>query len=252
MITRAELVNYLDDFLQTQKISDYCPNGLQIEGKTPIKKIITGVTACQQLIDQAIAEQADAVIVHHGFFWKNENPTITGIKQKRIAALLNKQINLLAYHLPLDIHPVVGNNAQLGLQLALTARERININGVPDLLYVGNLAEPMLAEDFATLITKQLARKPLHIKGSTAQIKTIAWCTGAAQDFINYAYQYDCDAYLTGEASEQTVHIARENDKHFFAAGHHATERYGIKALGEHLAQKFNLEQQFIDVDNPV
>lgn len=252
MITRAELVTYLDDFLQVKTISDYCPNGLQIEGKTQIKKIITGVTACQQLIDEAIAAQADAIIVHHGFFWKNENPTITGIKQKRIAALLNQQINLFAYHLPLDIHPVVGNNAQLGLQLALIARERININGVPNLLYVGDLKEALIAEDFAKLITQQLARKPLHIKASATHIKTIAWCTGAAQDFINQAYQYHCDAYLTGEASEQTVHVARENDKHFFAAGHHATERYGIKALGEHLAQKFNLEQQFIDVDNPV
>ncbi|MCF2910595.1 Nif3-like dinuclear metal center hexameric protein [Pseudoalteromonas sp. DL2-H2.2] len=249
---RKKLVNHLNEFLKPFQIKDYCPNGLQVEGKTEIRKVITGVTASQALIDAAIEKQADAILVHHGYFWKGEDQTVTGMKKRRLQALLAHDINLLAYHLPLDVHPEVGNNAQLGKLLGLTIERPLEPWNSNSVAVKGKLSEPMSATDFATLIEQKLGRKPLLNQAGDHLIKTIAWCTGGGQSFIDLAASQGIDAYLTGEASEQTIHSSNEQQIHFFAAGHHATERYGAKALGEYLATQFDLDVEFVDIDNPV
>ncbi len=249
MIQRDELLRYLHQRLDVDAFSDYCPNGLQVEGRAEIRRIVTGVTACQALVDAAAAAGADALLVHHGYFWKGEEPTITGLKRRRVQALLNAGINLLAYHLPLDAHPQLGNNAQLARRLGLTAEEAFG--GAPAIALSGRVDEPVSGEAFAARITDCLQRAPLHIPGQATEIRRIAWCSGGAQGYIAQAAALGVDAYLTGEVSEQTVHIARETGLHFFAAGHHATERYGAQALGEHLAERFGLQVEFVDIDNP-
>lgn len=249
---RNKLVNQLTELLKPFQISDYCPNGLQVEGKEEIKKIVTGVTASQALIDAAIDKQADAIIVHHGYFWKGEDQTITGMKHKRIKSLLAHDINLLAYHLPLDVHPEYGNNAQLGELLGLKTERPLEPWNKNSVAVKGKLAEPMTAEDFGKLIEEKLGRTPLVNKAGDHLIKTVAWCTGGGQSFIDLAASQGVDAYLTGEASEQTIHSSTEQNIHFFAAGHHATERYGVKSLGEYLAEQYDLDVEFIDIHNPV
>lgn len=248
---RIELEDYLAYFLQLSRFKDYAPNGLQVEGRSEIKRIVTGVTACQPLIDQAIELKADAILVHHGFFWKNEPQIIVGMKQRRIKALLTHDINLLGYHLPLDAHPTVGNNVRLGQVLGLE-----NIQVIPDvadgLIWRGELATPMTANEFSQLINTKLGRQPLHLGLAPELIRTVAWCTGGAQDYLDIALSYGVDAFISGEVSERTYHSAMEQGVHYFAAGHHATELYGIQALGEHLADKFGLEHTFIDISNPV
>ena len=251
MIELKELVAYTNDLLEIDRFQDYCPNGLQVEGKPQIQRLISGVTASQALIDAAIDRQADAILVHHGYFWRGEEARIVGLKQRRIKSLLDHNINLLAYHLPLDAHPVYGNNVQLGQRLQLTVEGQFGPEKPAIGLY-GRLAESMLAVDFADHLEEKLAHRPLHVPAASDSIQSIAWCTGAAQGYIEQAIALGVDAYLTGEVSEQTVHLAREGGIHFYAAGHHATERDGARALAEHLAQQFDLEQQFIDIPNPV
>ena len=247
-----ELTNYLNTQLQIEKFRDYCPNGLQIEGKPEVKRIITGVTACQQLIDVAIEKQADAILVHHGFFWKGEPDAIVGIKKQRIQALLKHDISLLAYHLPLDSHVKWGNNVQLAhvLDFEITGPIDPNDNTVPGC--IGRLQQPMTAKQLSEHIALRLNRPPQHIGEEDDIINSIAWCTGGAQSYMNYAINQGIDAYLTGEINEPSVHNARESGTHYYAAGHHATERYGAKALGEHLADEFALDVEFVDIDNPV
>ena len=248
-----ELAAYTDHLLQIDRFSDYCPNGLQVEGHREIHTLIGGVTACQALLDTAVAHGADAVLVHHGYFWKGEDPRLIGMKYRRLATLLRHDIGLLAYHLPLDAHPELGNNAQLAQKLDVTVTGTIGGNGrAPDLVMRGELATPIDGAAFAQRIAERLGRPPLYISGSDALIQRLAWCTGGAQSFITTAHEAGVDAFLSGEASEQTTHFARENGIHFFAAGHHATERYGVQALGAHLAQRFALRFTFIDIDNPV
>lgn len=248
-----ELVTHTNRLLAVENFTDYCPNGLQVQGRPEVQTLIGGVTACQALLDAAIERQADAILVHHGWFWKNEDPRIVGMKQRRLATLLRHDISLIAYHLPLDAHPELGNNAQLAQRLDLTITGTVGGNGrTPGLVMLGELAEPVSGVEFATRIETRLQRQPLHIAGSDAPIRRLAWCTGAAQSFIETALHEGVDAFLTGEVSEPTVHFARENGLHFFAAGHHATERYGVQALGTHLAAKFPLHFTFIDIDNPV
>jgi dinuclear metal center YbgI/SA1388 family protein len=248
-----ELVAYTNRLLAIENFNDYCPNGLQVQGRSEVHTLVGGVTACQALLDAAITQQADAVLVHHGWFWKGEDPCIVGMKQRRLATLLRHGISLIAYHLPLDAHPELGNNAQLARRLDLTVTGTTGGNGrMPGLVMLGELAEPVSGANFAARIETRLQRKSLHIPGSDAPIRRLAWCTGAAQSSIETAFNEGADAFLTGEASEQTVHFARENGLHFFAAGHHATERYGVQALGAHLAQQFALRFTFIDIDNPV
>lgn len=250
MIELAELQAYCHDLLEVDRFDDYCPNGLQVAGRSPVRRLVTGVTACQALIDAAVAREADAILVHHGWFWRGEDPCIVGLKHRRLATLLRHDIALLAYHLPLDAHPVYGNNAQLARRLGLSVEGRFGRER-PQLGLHGRLAEPESGAGFAKRIEQALGRAPLHVAGGERPIRSVAWCSGAAQGHIEQAVQLGVDAYLTGEVSEQTVHVARENGIHFFAAGHHATERDGVRALGEHLAAEFALEVIFVDVPNP-
>lgn len=244
----TELLSYLNQLLEPESFVDYCPNGLQVEGSKTISTVVIGVTACQPLIDAAIELNADAIIVHHGYFWKNESASIVGIKRARIGALLQHNINLFAYHIPLDAHQDYGNNVQLANVLDLNITGQLQAE---PLVFTGELPKPMSGDKFANLIAERLGREPQHINTNDRPITKLAWCTGAAQGFIQHAVDANVDAYITGEISEQTVHIARENNLHFFAAGHHATERYGVKAIGEHLAKHFNITHHFIDIDNP-
>lgn len=255
MVVLTDVINYCDDLLEAPQFQDYCPNGLQVEGRREVSKIVTGVTASQALIDAAVEVKADVLLVHHGFFWPGESPTIVGMKLRRIKRLLDANISLVGYHLPLDAHPMLGNNAQLAKILDIEVQGRFGGSGAQAIGMYGKLAEPAAAQNFADHISAALNRQVLHIppdSKTNSPIQTIAWCTGAAQSYIEKAVALGVDAFITGEASEQTAHIARECGIHFFAAGHHATERYGIKALGEHLAEHFDVNQQFIDIDNPI
>ena len=251
MVLLAELTEYINTYLQIDRFKDYCPNGLQVEGKSEIHSVVTGVTASQALIDIACEKKADAILVHHGYFWRNEDAQITGIKRKRIATLLDHNISLLAYHLPLDAHPEVGNNVQLGqlLGIHIDGELRINPNSVCGTY--GHLKTSLPAAQFKQIIDQALERQSTHIHAGASDITTIGWCTGAGQAFIEAAVQQNLDAYISGEISEATTHIARESGIHYFAAGHHATERYGVQALGTYLAKQFGIEHEFIDVDNP-
>lgn len=244
-----ELQTYCNELLNVENFQDYCPNGLQVAGREQVNKIVSGVTASLELVEAAIAAEADLLLVHHGYFWKNEAPCIVGIKKRRIARLLAADINLLAYHLPLDAHPVYGNNAQLGLTLGLEAEGTL---AAAPLVWQGRCAEAMRGEVMAERIHQALGRAPLHIAGSERPIRRVAWCSGGAQGYIEAAAAAGVDAYISGEISEPTTHLARELGLHYFAAGHHATERYGAYALGEHLAAHFELKHEFIDIDNPV
>ncbi|MDX3773020.1 Nif3-like dinuclear metal center hexameric protein [Chromatiaceae bacterium AAb-1] len=251
MIDRDQLVQFLNSELQADKIRDYCPNGLQVEGKAVIRRVITGVTASQALVDAAIASKADAVLVHHGYFWKNEPAQITGIRKKRLQALLTHDINLIAYHLPLDVHPVLGNNAQLGKLLGvenITAVMSADPSGV---VMQGRFATPRSLPAIGQLLERQLSRQILVHDAGIGDITTVAWCTGGGQGYIEQAADAGAQLFITGEVSEKTIHLSRERGIHFIAAGHHATERYGIKALGEFLQQQLQLDVQFIDIDNP-
>lgn len=252
VITLFELEKYLNELLFIDQFRDYAPNGIQVGGKDSIEKIITGVTASAELIQHAINKKADAILVHHGYFWKGEDPRIIGMKHQRLELLLKNNIALLAYHLPLDAHPEFGNNAQLALKLGMDVAGSIDVDPNPNLLWHGRLLEQKTGEELAKHIGSKLNRTPLHIPGPQQQIEKVAWCTGAAQDFITLAHDQKVDAFITGEVSERTFYCAKELGIHFFGAGHHATERYGIQALGGHLAQQFNLEVEYTEIDNPV
>lgn len=249
-VTLRELVKTADQWMMPKPIQDYCPNGLQVEGKDQVHKLVTGVTASQALLDAAIAAGADVILVHHGYFWKSEPAQVVGLKKKRLQTLLKNDVSLLAYHLPLDLHEELGNNVRLGQQLGFSIKPVAG--GENALVRVGELPQPMTAQELSAHIARCLGRNPQHIEGGPQRIQTIAWCTGAAQGYIDQALALGVDAYLSGEISEQTVHSAREGGIHYFAAGHHATERYGVQALGQKLAETFGLEHQFIDIDNPV
>lgn len=251
MINHLKLEQILNQLLNSDKINDYTPNGLQVEGKTQINKIVTGVTASQALIDYAVSVNADAIIVHHGYFWKNENPCIRGMKGKRIKTLLQNDINLYAYHLPLDMHPTLGNNAQLAKLLGITELYPLEDSAMSIPMW-GKLPQAISGTELAQRINQQLARTCLHCANDPQQpIQKIGICTGGGQGYIDLAAAKGCDAFITGEVSEQTVHSAREQNIQFFAAGHHATERYGIKALAAWLAENYQLTVEFKDIDNP-
>ena len=228
---------------------DYCPNGLQVEAGSEIKRLVSGVTACQALIDAAIERDADAILVHHGYFWKNESPVVTGMKGKRIRTLLNQNISLLAYHLPLDAHPEIGNNRQLGVLLGVSDARAQNAEG---LLWGGEFGQPLSAMQLSQQVSEALGRKALLVEGGDKPVTRLAWCTGGAQSYIDQAADLGFDAFISGEISESTVHIARERGIHYLSAGHHATERYGVQALAAELEKKFDIEHEFVDIDNPV
>lgn len=249
---REELANYLAQTLNIAQYRDYCPNGLQVEGRAEISLVVSGVTASQALIEAALDLKADAILVHHGYFWRGEDARVIGTKQKRLRALLTNDVNLFAYHLPLDGHPELGNNAQLARQLSLVGSDRFGEDklgwlGVPEAD-----ANIVTVGDLARLIERRLGRAPLLIGDADQQLGKIAWCTGAAQGFLGDAIAAGASVYISGEISEPTVHLARETGVAYIAAGHHATERYGVQALGAHVADHFGIRHQFVDIDNPV
>jgi len=244
-----DLTQYLVQILQPERFTDYCPNGLQVEGRAEVHKIVTGVTANQALIEQAIARGADAILVHHGYFWRGESPVITGIKKQRIRTLLANDISLLAYHLPLDAHLLYGNNVRLGQQLGFTITRWLDDH---NMIAVADLSSPIGLTALQARLTEKLGRVPFLVGDSQRQISSVAWCTGAAQQYIEQAVAANVNVFISGEISEQTVHIARESDTAYLAAGHHATERYGVAALGQHLSEHLGILHEFIDVDNPV
>ncbi|BES70749.1 Nif3-like dinuclear metal center hexameric protein [Marinobacter nanhaiticus D15-8W] len=249
-VARDDIVRRVDEWLQPGRFQDYCPNGLQVEGKSRVRRIVSGVTASQAFIDAALAADADMILVHHGYFWKGEDQRIQGMKKQRLQSLLARDVSLLAYHLPLDAHAELGNNRQLANRLGIKHAKPLDPEG--GLVWMGDLEAAMSAEDFAGLLEDRLARRPLHVGEGRAGIRKVAWCTGAAQGFITHALEAGADAYVSGEISEPTVHTARECGIHYFSAGHHATERYGVQAVGERLARELDIEHQFIDIDNPV
>ncbi|PBP78641.1 Nif3-like dinuclear metal center hexameric protein [Pseudomonas syringae] len=250
-VALSTLVEEADRYLNSARIQDYCPNGLQVEGRPQVMRIVSGVTASQALLDAAVDAQADLVLVHHGYFWKGENPCVVGMKQRRLKTLLKHDISLLAYHLPLDVHPEVGNNVQLARQLDITVEGPLDPENPRVVGLIGSLSEPVTARDVARRVQDALGREPLLIEGSQ-MIRRVGWCTGGGQNYIDQAVLEGVDLFLSGEASEQTFHSARENDISFIAAGHHATERYGVQALGDYLARRFALEHIFIDCPNPI
>jgi dinuclear metal center YbgI/SA1388 family protein len=249
VLTATELARLLDTELNAAAFKDYCPNGLQVEAARSIKKIVTGVTASAAFIAAAIEAKADALIVHHGLMWKGDDGRLVGFRYQRVKQLISHDVALLAYHLPLDAHPVMGNNAQLAARLGLHTCGAVS--GEP-LLLLGQLPAALTVRQFGEQIERTLHRAPQLFGSLDKPIQTIGLCTGGAQSFFETAIAAGADAYITGEISEQHVHIARETGVAFIAAGHHATERYGVQALGAWVAQRFGIEHQFIDVDSPV
>ena len=255
-IATQELATWLDTTLTVAMFKDYCPNGLQVEGKALIKRIVTGVTASEALLNAAIAREADAVIVHHGWFWKNEDPRVRGPKRRRLQLALAHDLNVFGFHLPLDAHPTLGNNAQLGKKLGLSpfyaADGKPSTCGPDDLIWLGTSSENDTVATLAERIGRVLGRAPLVVGDENARPEKIAWCTGGAQGFMQEAIDAGATLYITGEASEPNYHLARETGTSFIAAGHHATERYGIEALGQAIASQFGVQVDFIDLDNPI
>ncbi|MDZ4254263.1 MAG: Nif3-like dinuclear metal center hexameric protein [Sulfuritalea sp.] len=246
---REDLRAYLDDLLDAASFRDYCPNGLQVEGCERVQRIVCGVTASQALIEAAIERGADTLLVHHGWFWKAEDGRVTGFRRQRMARLLAHDINLFAYHLPLDAHATLGNNAQLAARLGWTVGGRF---GEQDIGFIGVPPAPTLAAELARQIERALGRAPLLIGDPGRKLARIGWCSGGAQGYFEAALAAGADVFISGEISEQTVHLARETGMAYIAAGHHATERYGVMALGAHLAEKFGIDCEFVDIDNPV
>jgi len=252
LVGLTELVDYCDRLLDAASFQDYCPIGLQVEGRAEVSNSVSGVTASQALIDAALQQRADLILVHHGFFWKGEDPCLTGMKQRRLSALLANEISLLAYHLPLDAHPRLGNNAQLAQRLGLVEEGRFGDGRGPELACYGRLQEPLSSAELSERIQRVLGRKPQCIAGRAGPLQRIGWCSGAAQSYLEAAARRGLDAFISGEISEPSVHIAREYGIDYFAAGHHATERYGVQALGAHLSNELAIEHTFIDIENPV
>lgn len=249
MVGINELNHYTQQLMQVERFKDYSPNGLQVEGKNEIAKIVTGVTASMALLTAAQQAGADLILVHHGYFWRNEDARIVGIKRNRIKFLLQHDLNLMAFHLPLDAHVELGNNVQLGKVIGI---EAVAYDATVDLVAYGYLKQPMKLKDFVSQVETAVHRPALVIGEPEKMVQKIAWCTGAAQNYMESAINSAADVYISGEISEQTTHLALESGVAFIAAGHHATERYGINALGVHLAEKFNLRHEFIDINNPV
>jgi dinuclear metal center YbgI/SA1388 family protein len=251
MATLTQVIDLLQQTLKPGLYPDYCPNGLQVEGRAEVRRLVTGVTASQALLDEAVRRQADAVLVHHGYFWKGEDPCVVGMKQRRLKTLLSHDMSLLAYHLPLDGHESLGNNAQLARRLSLPLSEPLYPENPRQVGNIAMLEQPMRIEELAARLARTLGRQPLHVAGGPALLRRIGFCTGGAQGFIEQAVLMKCDAYISGEISEQTVHVAREQGIHYFAAGHHATERYGVEAVGEFLAAALGIEHEFVDIPSP-
>jgi len=245
----GELAERVGRWLEVERFADYCPNGLQVEGARPIRRLVSGVTASLALIDAAAEAGADALLVHHGWFWKGEDACLVGLRGERVRRLMASGMSLFAYHLPLDAHPELGNNARLGRVLGLAVA---GTGGERDLVWHARLDRPTAAAALGRRIARRLGRRPLAVGALDRPIERVAWCTGAAQDYLEDAIALGADAFISGEISERTTHVAREAGVVYFAAGHHATERYGVQALGEAIAGACGIEHRYIDVPNPV
>lgn len=248
MVTRNELESHLAALLQVERFQDYGPNGLQVEGTATIRKVVSGVTASLALIEAAVGQRADTIVVHHGLFWRGQDSRVVGWLQRRLKLLLAHDINLFAFHLPLDAHPELGNNAQFGTRIGVRADARF---GEQDLGFVGDAGALTGLPGLARALHDALAREPTVAPGDGRALRRIAWCTGGAQGSFEAAIAAGADVYITGEISEPQAHIARETGVAFIACGHHASERFGAPALGAHLAATFGVEHQFVDIDNP-
>jgi dinuclear metal center YbgI/SA1388 family protein len=251
MATAQQLLKAFDALLQPERFKDYGPNGLQVEGRPSVRKMVSGVTASRALIEAAVQAQADAIFVHHGLFWRGQDGRVTGWMKQRLALLLRHDINLFAYHLPLDAHPQLGNNAQFGRKLGLQANSRF---GEQELGFLGVRADApsfASAQGLAAHVERTLGRTVVLAPGDARPINNIGWCTGAAQGYFEAAIAAGADAFITGEISEPQAHYAHECGVSFVACGHHASERYGAPAVASHVAQQLGIEHQFIDIDNP-
>ena len=250
-VDREELRALLDSELRVSAFKDYCPNGLQVEGRDEIHVVVSGVTACQALLDKAVMLRADAVLVHHGYFWRGEDERLVGMKAQRIRTLFQADINLFAYHLPLDCHPTLGNNAGLARVMGLEKWQGIDPENSTHPLFCGAFDEGARLSDIVARLEHELQREALVIGDPNAVIRSAAWCTGGGQGYIDEAASYGAELFITGEVSEPTIHVARERGLAFVAAGHHATERFGARNLGQWIAERFGIDHHFVDVDNP-
>jgi dinuclear metal center YbgI/SA1388 family protein len=251
MASAQQLLGAFDALLQPERFKDYGPNGLQVEGKAQVRRIVSGVTASRALIEAAIEAQADAIFVHHGLFWRGQDGRVTGWMKQRLALLLAHDINLFAYHLPLDAHPELGNNAQFGSRLGLQASGRF---GEQDLGFLGQRIDGGgfgAAQELALHVEQALGRSVVMVEGARRPIRAIGWCTGGAQGYFEGAIAAGADAFVTGEISEPQAHYARECGVTFIACGHHASERYGAPAVAGHVATQLGIEHRFIEIDNP-
>lgn len=256
MTSRDDIERHLANLLAVDKFKDYGPNGLQVEGRAEVARLVSGVTASLAFIEAAAAAGADTLLVHHGLFWRGQDGRLTGWLKQRVALLMRHDLNLFAYHLPLDAHPEVGNNAQLARVLGLQVDGRF---GEQDLGCIGSVRPevdadqpaPADAPALARRVQQRLGRPPLLLPGDGRPLRRIAWCSGGAQGYFEAAIAAGADAFLTGEISEPQAHLSRETGVAFLACGHHATERYGAPALGAHLAAHFGLDHRFIEIDNP-
>ncbi len=252
MATLNDIIKWCDQTLKTHEFKDYAPNGLQIEGKSEVKKILCAVTASQDAIEAAIAQNADLLLVHHGYFWKGEPYPITGMRGKRIKSLIQNNISLVAYHLPLDSHPILGNNAAIADILKLENIENLDVSERHPIGNIGYLKNAMSPEIFKNYISERLGFNAIHLSADKTAIQKVGFCTGGAQDYIGKAADQDCDAYISGEVSERTFYEAKELDVHYYACGHHATERYGVQRLGKAISEQFNIEYSYYELNNPI
>jgi dinuclear metal center YbgI/SA1388 family protein len=248
----SDIIQWCNQTLKASEFKDYAPNGLQIEGKAEVKKILAAVTASQEAIDAAIAQGADALLVHHGYFWKGEAYPITGMRGQRIKSLIQHDISLIAYHLPLDSHPTLGNNAAIAERLGLKNLEALNPTERHPIGNIGYLDQAMTPEAFKDFVSAQLKFDAIHLPATRETIQKVGFCTGGAQDFIHQAAEQDCDAYISGEVSERTYYEAKELNTHYYACGHHATERYGVQRLGQAISEQFNIEYSYFELNNPI
>lgn len=252
MAQLKQIIQWCDQTLNTHEFKDYAPNGLQIEGKSEVQKILCAVTASQEAIDAAIAQNADLLLVHHGYFWKGEPYPITGMRGKRIKSLIQHDISLVGYHLPLDSHPSLGNNAAIAECLALENLQALDPSERHPIGNIGFLKQAMSATEFRDYLTARLGFKTIHLPAEKSQIQKVGFCTGAAQDFIGKAAEQGCDAFISGEVSERTYYEAKELGVHYYACGHHATERYGVQRLAKAISEQFNIEYSYFELNNPI
>ena len=252
MAKLQDIIQWCAQTLKSPEFKDYAPNGLQIEGKTEVRKILAAVTASQDAIDAAIRENADLLLVHHGYFWKGEAYPITGMRGKRIKSLIQHDISLLAYHLPLDSHPSLGNNAAIADLLELERIETLDPSERHPIGNIGYLNQPMPVEEFKKFVSEKLKFDVTHLPADKNMIEKVGFCTGGAQDFIVKAAEQGCDAYISGEVSERTFYEAKELGVHYFACGHHATERYGVQRLGQAISKQFDIEYVYFELNNPI